>query len=82
MTMAEPSTRWWERKKPMMLSEKKRIDAMTYEQMLRKVRFAPIGDRMFVGETGDYFMRVMAEKKAKLANGEHTAASKSIGWES
>ncbi len=61
---------------------KARIDAMTYEQLLAKWRFAPIGDPMFQGDTGDYYGKRMAEMRAEPGgNTRHVAASKHIGWE-
>jgi len=59
---------------------KAEIDAMSYESMLRKWRFAPVGDPMFQGEVGDYYAKCMAEKRATEGNAEHVRASKSIGW--
>ena len=56
---------------------KNKIDIMDYESMLRKCRFAPVGDPMFTGEVGDYFLRVMNEKKIQC---DHVAISKRIGW--
>ena len=59
---------------------KKRIDAMTYEQLLRKWRFSPAGgDPMFQGDAGDYYAKVMGEKRAANPGGA-VAASKSVGW--
>ena len=57
------------------------IDGLTYEEMLRKMRYAPVGDPMFQGETGEYFLKVMGQKRDRLATGEHTAISKRIGWD-
>lgn len=57
---------------------KRWIDNATYEQLLAKWRFAPIGDSMFQGETGDYYAKVMAEKR-KTA--DHVQASKTVGWD-
>jgi len=56
---------------------KKWIDNASYEELLRKWRFAPIGDPYFQGETGDYYSKVMKEKKQ---NCDHVQASKKIGW--
>lgn len=53
------------------------IDNATYEELLYRWRFAAIGDPLFQGETGDYYAKVMAEKK-QTAN--HVQASKNIGW--
>ena len=58
---------------------KRSIDALSYEQLLSRWRFAPIGDRMFQGETGDYWRKRMTELKNSGA--DHVAASKRIGWE-
>ena len=59
---------------------KSRIDGMNYEQMLRRWRFAPIGDPLFQGEAGDYFAEVMTSKKNKLSHEEQVKVSKEIGW--
>jgi hypothetical protein len=59
---------------------KKQIDSMSYEQMLRKWRHAAAGDPTFIGETGDYFSKVMAKKECDLKPGEKTKISKKIGW--
>lgn len=60
---------------------KQQIDSMTYEQLLHRWRFAPVGDLMLQGEIGEYFSKVMAEKRSALPDGAHVAASKQIGWE-
>ena len=59
---------------------KAQIDAMSYEDMLRLWRFAPVGDP-FAGETGtaaDYFVKRMSELRTQGA--DHLGASKKIGW--
>lgn len=61
-------------------SMKKRIDAMSYSEMFSQRRFAPSGSPLFAGETGDYFLKVMAEKEEKLQPGEKSAMSKRMGW--
>ena len=43
--------------------QKKWIDNASYTALLYKWRFAPSGDPMFQGDTGDYYAKVMAEKK-------------------
>lgn len=58
--------------------QKEWIDNASYEQLLEKWRFAPLGDPMFQGDTGAYFSAVMAEKRN---NCNHVQASKNIGWE-
>jgi len=61
---------------------KAEIDAMSYEQLLSKWRFAPAGSPWFQGESGDYWGKRMNELRS-LPGGdiEHTQASKRIGWE-
>lgn len=56
------------------------IDAASYEQLLSKWRNAPAGNPFFQGEIGQYYSRVMAEKRDEVGNAEHVRVSKSIGW--
>ena len=60
--------------------QKDLIDKMSYEGMLSLWRNAPSGHPMFEGDTGDYYSKVMKEKRNKVGPGEHVRASKSIGW--
>jgi len=60
--------------------QKTQINEMTYEEMLRRWRFAPAGDPLFAGDTGDYFEKVMQEKKQAAGPGAAVAISKGIGW--
>jgi hypothetical protein len=62
-------------------SLKKTIDEMTYAEMLKENRFAPLGSELFMGETGLYFAEVMSEKENELADGERKLICKTIGWE-
>jgi hypothetical protein len=63
-----------------MTPEQKRwIDNASYESLLSRWRNSPAGDQMFQGEAGEYYSRVMAEKRAADPSG-HVRASKSIGW--
>jgi dihydrodipicolinate synthase/N-acetylneuraminate lyase len=55
------------------------IDHAGYEDLLRRWRFAAVGDVMFRGDTGDYYAKTMNEKKAADPDGA-VAASKKIGW--
>ena len=62
---------------------KEQIDAMSYREMLARWRFAPLGDKTFQGETGEYFAKVMKEKRRALDSEDpesHSKISKSIGW--
>lgn len=63
-------------------SIKAQIDSEDYESLLRRWRFAPAGSSpMFQGEVGDYYAKVMFEKRDALPPGEQVRASKAIGWE-
>lgn len=57
--------------------QKRWIDSASYEQLLEKWRFAPVGDPMFQGDTGDYYSDVMSQKRSSC---DHVQASKNIGW--
>lgn len=53
------------------------IDGLTYKEMLKLWRFSPTGSALFQGETGEYFSKVMREKKEKV---NAAAISKEVGW--
>jgi hypothetical protein len=55
------------------------IDSLPYNALLSRWRFAPVGDSMFQGETGDYWGKRLAELRDKDPDG-HVRASKNIGW--
>ena len=58
------------------------IDAKSYEELLRGVRYEPLGSEWFQGETGEYWNQRMNELRALPGGDErHVAASKSIGWD-
>lgn len=62
------------------LSEiKAKIDLMSYVELLRLWRFAPLGDPLFLGESGTYFKNRLLRLKAEDPDGA-VAASKQIGW--
>lgn len=60
--------------------EKKLIDGMDYVGMLRAWRHSPSGHYLFSGDTGEYFKKIMLQKKNKLEPAERVAASKEVGW--
>lgn len=60
---------------------KKYINSLSYEELLYKWRFAPVGDPYFQGEIGKYWGNRMAEIKKQQGNDIHVQASKSIGWD-
>ena len=59
---------------------KKHIDSLSYEQLLTQWRFAPMGNRWFQGETGNYWGSAMNKKKEEIGQNEAVSISKSIGW--
>lgn len=61
--------------------EKRWIDNASYEDLLRKWRFAPSGNPMFQGDTGAHYLSVMSQKRAEVGNDEATRVSKLIGWD-
>ena len=60
--------------------QKKQIDGMSYRELLRIWRFTPLGsdNKLLKGEAGEYFAKVMFEKRDKC---DHVAVSKAVGWE-
>lgn len=58
------------------------IDSKSYEELLRHLRFAPIGDPWFEGETGEYWLKRMKEILSQEGgHAQHIQASKKIGWD-
>ena len=57
---------------------KEYIDGLSYVELLKKWRFAPVGEFWFQGNTGKYWSKRMNEIREKGAN--HVGASKFIGW--
>jgi hypothetical protein len=57
------------------------IDSLTYHQLLSRWRFAPMGDRWFQDETGNYWGERMKELRALPGGNDlHTSTSKNLGW--
>jgi len=56
------------------------INNASYEALLRRWRFAPVGDPMFQGRVGDYYAQVLTARRDADPDG-HVLASKQIGWE-
>ena len=65
----------------MELTEKRKwyIDRLTHYALLEKVRFAPPGDEWMVGETGEYWVQRLREKRAEDP-AQAVADSKALGW--
>ena len=62
----------------MNLTEEKKaqIDALSYEQLLRRWRFSAAGDPWFQGETGEYWPKRLEELRGE----DHAEISEKIGW--
>ena len=58
---------------------KAHIDGLSVYSLLHKNRFAPAGDPWFEGETGEYWLKRLAEKRDE-DNGAYVSASKTMGW--
>ena len=56
------------------------IDNASYESLLSKWRFEPVGSPWFQGEIGDYYTAAMKKKREETSQDEQVAASKRIGW--
>ena len=60
---------------------KQYIDSLSYERLLLHWRFAPVGDKWFEGETGEYWTKRMSElRNPPNGENEHVRASKAIEW--
>ena len=60
---------------------KQHIDSLSYEQLLDRWRFSPLGDPLFQGETGEYFGSAMRKKKEAIGEAKAVNVSKEIGWD-
>lgn len=54
------------------------IDSLSYEGLLCRWRFAPVGDPWFQGATGQYWSERMWTLREQ--GSDHVGASKRIGW--
>jgi hypothetical protein len=57
------------------------ISKASYETLLRKWRYAPVGDSFFQDDIGDFYSKTMEAKRAILSTQGRTRISKAIGWE-
>ena len=57
---------------------KEKIDNMSYESMLRQWRFTIFSTPIFQEESGDYFLKIMLEKKKSV---DYVQISKNVGWD-
>ena len=53
------------------------IDNASYEDLLRKWRFSPAGNPLFIGAIGQHYKDVMFKKRDQC---NHGSISKKIGW--
>ena len=59
---------------------KKWLETATYKDLLRKIRFEPMGSIWFKGEIGDLFMKRYTVVKKETPVEDQVKASKEIGW--
>jgi hypothetical protein len=64
----------------MIKQHKEWIDEATYKELLTRWRNASVGDTIFQDDTGTYYAKVMAQKKALIPPEQAIAVSKQIGW--
>lgn len=57
--------------------DKKKIDGMSYYQLLKTWRFSERG-HLFRGETGEYYAQRLAQLKANCH--DPASISKAVGW--
>jgi len=63
-----------------MNERKKKIDNMSYTSLLTLWRRGSSDNPYFRDWLGEYYAKVMAEKKAELSVAEQVRISKEIGW--
>jgi hypothetical protein len=56
------------------------IDQASYPELLYNWRFEPSGSPWFEGELGQYYKKMLLEKKAGSPPGEQVSISKALGW--
>jgi len=59
--------------------QKQWIDSATHLQLLEKWRFSPSGDPLFEGECGNYYQKVMQQKR-DADPAQAVSNSKILGW--
>jgi hypothetical protein len=56
------------------------IDNASYQQLMSKWRTAPVGDPFFMDDTGEYYAKIMSEKRNMISSSEQVSISKNVGW--
>ena len=56
-------------------------DTSSYYQLLSKNRFGEVGDPIFQGDLGQYFLHTLAKKRNELTSDEKVKINKQIGWD-
>ncbi len=60
-------------------TNKEWIDRANYYELLKRWRFSSMDD-IFIGSSGQYYHKIMNEKREKIGNSECVRISKLIGW--
>ena len=55
------------------------IDNASYGELLEKWRFAPSGSMWFIGSIGQYYQKIMLEKRSAIGPDAATKESKRLG---
>ena len=61
--------------------EKKWLDEASYEELLRRWRFAPSSDPLVQGDAGIHFQQVLDRRRKEIGTDEHVRISKKIGFQ-
>jgi hypothetical protein len=62
-------------------AQKKWIDDSDYESLLQLWRFSKDSEPLLQGECGNYYKKVMFQKRDAVGPEEAVRASKSVGWD-
>lgn len=59
---------------------RKWIDVAGYETLLTRLRFAPVGDKLFAGEAGQYYKAALKRRAREIGIVSEAAISQRVGW--
>ena len=63
------------------MTDREWIMKASYKDLLLRNRFGGIGDHIFQGVIGKFYMEQMSMKRSELSNAEQVQISKQIGWD-
>jgi hypothetical protein len=56
------------------------IDNASYEELLRRWRFGPMGDEIFQSKMGEYYQAKLEERRQEVGDEVAAKVSKLVGW--